>query len=267
MAPGGIEAPCKSAGFPLRGPHRGASPHRTLGVRGEQCGVVDLGLVAQDVRALDAKPGDPLAGPVGGVKPAAIIDGPGRVLDRRLLGVSDSVSIATMRAVAIATLGGFLVFAMSAVAALTPQEMSRALAAENPNVLGTAYNRATVKSARCREEGASGFRCITTYDTGGLATEEVWLWVKPRRAGGLCVSPSGPSLVPPACLARGRRARGSTRDAYTAFRRKVTVSPSKKGECIGYGSGFYACQVRDSAGLHRATVTFTPAPVVRVLTR
>ncbi len=182
----------------------------------------------------------------------------------RLLGSATSISIASMRAVAIATLAGSLAFAMSAVAALTPQQMSSALAVENPNVLGTAYNRATVKSARCREAGTTGFRCITTYDTGGFATEEVWLWVKPRRAGGLCVSPSGLRLVPPACLARGRRAKGSIRDAYTAFRRKIP-SPTKKGECIGHGSGFYSCQVEDGTGLHRATVTFTPAPVVRVL--
>ena len=170
-----------------------------------------------------------------------------------------------MRVVAIATLVGFLALAMSAVAALTPQQVSRALAAENPNVLGTAYTVATVKSARCRKAGTNGFLCITTYNTGGLATEEVWLWVKPRRAGGLCVSPSGLRFVPPGCLARGRRAKGSISDAYSAFRRKIRVSPIKKGECIGHGSGFYSCQVRDGTGLHRATVTFAPAPIVRVL--
>lgn len=182
-----------------------------------------------------------------------------------LNGVQPAISIARMRAVAVATLAGFLAFAMSAVAALTPQQMSSALAAENPNVLGTAYNRATVKSARCRQAGTTGFRCITTYETGGMGTEEVWLWAKRRPAGGLCVSPSGPRLVPPACLERGRRAKGSIREAYSAFRRKIPVSPTKKGECVGHGSGFYSCQVRDSAGLHRATVTFAPAPVVRVL--
>ena len=170
-----------------------------------------------------------------------------------------------MRAVAVATLVGAAAFAMSAVAALTPQQISSALAAENPHVLGTAYNRATVRSALCREVGTTGFRCITTYDTGGAATQEVWLWVKRRRAGGLCVSPSGLRQVPPACLASGRRAKGSIRDAYITFRRTIPVSPTRKGECIGYGSGFYACQVRDSRGLHRATVTFAPTPVVRVL--
>jgi hypothetical protein len=170
-----------------------------------------------------------------------------------------------MKAVAAATSVGFLAFVASAVGALTPQQMSRALAVENPNVLGTAYERATVKSARCRKAGTTAFRCITTYDTGGSATEEVWLWVKPRRAGGLCVSPSGLRFVPPACLARGRRAKGSISDAYSAFRRKVRTSPKKKGECVGYGSGFYACQVRDRKGLHRATVTFAPEPTVRVV--
>jgi len=172
----------------------------------------------------------------------------------------------SMRAVAIATLVGFLAFVMSAAAALTPQQMSRALAAENPNVLGTAYNQASVKSASCQRAGTTGaFRCITTYDTGGDATEEVWLWVRPRRTGGLCVSPSGLRFVPPACLARGRRAKGSISDAYKAFRQRVQVSLTRKGECIGHGSGFYSCQVRDSSGLHRASVTFTPAAVVRVL--
>jgi hypothetical protein len=111
----------------------------------------------------------------------------------------------------------------------------------------------------------TGFRCITTYTTGGLATEEVWLWVKLRRAGGLCVSPSGLRFVPPGCLARGRRAKGSISDAYTAFRRKVRASLGKKGECIGHGSGFYSCAVKDSTGLHRATVTFAPEPIVHVL--
>ena len=179
--------------------------------------------------------------------------------------LSHSISIASVKAIAIATSVGFLAFVTSAVAALTPQQISRALAAENPNVLGTSYKRATVKSARCRKAGMTGFRCITSYNTGGSATEEVWLWVKPRRAGGLCVSPSGLRFVPPACLARGRRAKGSISDAYSAFRRKIRASPRKKGECIGHGSGFYSCQVRDSTGLHRATVTFAPEPIVRVL--
>lgn len=170
-----------------------------------------------------------------------------------------------MRAIAIAASAGLLAFVTSAVAALTPQQVSRALAVENPNVLGTAYKRATVKSARCRKAGMSGFRCITTYSTGGSASEEVWLWVKPRRAGGLCVSPSGLRFVPPACLARGPRAKGNISDAYSAFRRKIRASPRKKGECIGHGSGFYSCQVRDSTGLHRATVVFAPEPIVRVL--
>jgi len=176
-----------------------------------------------------------------------------------------SHSIASVKAIAIATSVGFLALVTSAAAALTPRQISRALAAENPNVLGIAYKRATVKSARCRRAGMNGFRCITTYSTGGSVTEEVWLWVKPRRAGGLCVSPSGLRFVPPACLARGRRAKGSISDAYIAFRRKIRASPGKKGQCIGHGSGFYSCQLRDSTGLHRATVAFTPAPIVRVL--
>ena len=170
-----------------------------------------------------------------------------------------------MRAVAIATLVGFLALAMSAVAALTPQQVGAALTAENPNVLGIAFKRVTIKNTRCKEVGASGFRCITNYDTEGVGTYEVWLWVKPRPAGGLCVSPSSLRWVPSGCLANGRRARGSISDAYSAFRRKIRVSPLKKGDCIGHGSGFYSCQVRDSSGLHRATVTFTPAAVVRVL--
>jgi len=70
---------------------------------------------------------------------------------------------------------------------------------------------------------------------------------------------------PSGCLANGRRARGSVSDAYCAFRRKIRVSPMKKGDCIGNGSGFYSCQVRDSSGLHHASVTFSPAAVVRVL--
>jgi len=180
-------------------------------------------------------------------------------------GSPNSISIARMRAVAVATLVCFLAFAVSAVAALTPKQTSRALVAENPNVLGTAHNRATMKSARCQRAGATGFRCVTTYDTGGNATEEVWLWVRPRRTGGLCVSPSGLRFVPAACLAKGRRAKGNISDAYNAFRREIGVHLARKGDCIGHGSGFYSCQLRDKSGLHRATVTFAPAAVVRVL--
>ena len=123
-------------------------------------------------------------------------------------------------------------------------------------MLGTAHNRATMKSARCQRAGATGFRCVTTYDTGGNATEEVWLWVRLRRTGGLCVSPSGLRFVPAACLAKGRRAKGNISDAYNAFRREIGVPPARKGDCIGHGwqsrfagpKSAYSCALRRLSG-------------------
>ena len=111
------------------------------------------------------------------------------------------------------------------------------------------------------------FRCAIDFDGGASPDLDTPVWAKTRRAGGLCWSTQSLALVPSGCLAPGKRAKGTLSAAYAAFRTVVKVSPVSAG-CVANGAGFYSCFWTEGAGGsidHRATVIFSPTPVVKVL--
>ena len=113
------------------------------------------------------------------------------------------------------------------------------------------------------------FRCPATYTRKGTLTQsEGWtksvtIDVKMRKVGkgSICAAIGA---VPSACLAAGTRAKGTILDAYHAYRRTTQSSPMDD-EIYAHGSGFYSVWWEDSTGRHTATITFKPAPVVKVL--
>lgn len=138
-------------------------------------------------------------------------------------------------------------------------------------------------SARCRGVGKGvqrrfvAFTCTATAPNGIAETLNLRVTAKTRKAGGLCwsvqpaplvVSPEEYMVLPSGCFAPGKRGEGSTSDAYRAMA-QASGTAGKHGpnsRCWPHGAGFFACSWTDVNGTHRATVTFTPAPVVKVLT-
>lgn len=112
------------------------------------------------------------------------------------------------------------------------------------------------------------FRCPATYLRKGTLVrpdeiKRVVVSVKMRKVGrgSICAAVG---IVPSACLAKGTRAKGTMSSAYSAYRQKTQASPSDD-ECYAHGSGFYSCWFEDSTGRHKVTITFSPNPIVRVL--
>lgn len=117
-------------------------------------------------------------------------------------------------------------------------------------------------SATCRgvTKAAPGrfvsFRCTAVLEDGKLA-----LLAKTRRAGGLCW---GVGVVPSGCLAPGKRARGSVTEASRVVYAELGP-PAQTFSVFGHGSGFYSWTWVSGDVTHRGTVTFAPAPVLKVL--
>ena len=123
-----------------------------------------------------------------------------------------------------------------------------------------------LESISCRGRGRhvagrfTSFRCPARFEK----SERAVVWAKTRRAGGICWSTISLAAVPSGCLAAGRRARGSGADAFRAITQKVGM-PSGSFRCVANGLGFYSCAWTTGGVEQKATVVFSPRPVVRVL--
>lgn len=127
-------------------------------------------------------------------------------------------------------------------------------------------------SLTCRGKGKAmagrftSFRCAATFEPSGspdtvLIEYRATFTARTRRAGGLCWSTA---VVPSACLAAGRRARGSVAKAYRAMVQKIgTLNHSLY--CLANGAGFYSCSWMTADTAHHGSVVFSPTPVVRVI--
>lgn len=127
-----------------------------------------------------------------------------------------------------------------------------------------------ITTARCRGTGKAvqrrfvSFICIAAAPRG-ISDPVLNLRVpaKTRRAGGLCWAVA-PAPIPSGCLAAGRRGVGSSDDAFRAVVTKVGPM-NFNSRCWPNGAGFYSCTWETTGVVHRATVVFAPAPVVKVL--
>jgi hypothetical protein len=127
-------------------------------------------------------------------------------------------------------------------------------------------------SLTCRGTGKSvagrftSFRCAATFEPSGspdtvLKEYRATFTVRTRKAGGLCWSTA---VIPSACLAPGKRARGSVAQAYRAMAPKVGTL-DQSFYCLANGAGFYSCSWMTAERAHHGTVVFSPSPVARVI--
>lgn len=176
---------------------------------------------------------------------------------------------------------GCLLLAGSAIAATVkpwlwaPQQASSALMRQAEDFYvettdtGAKLPRDLV-TTRCRGTGKAvarrfvSFRCTATVQRGVADSPlNVRVNAKTRRAGGLCWA-FPPTPIPSGCFAPGRRGEGSIEDAFRAMVQKVGTF-NHDFRCLAHGAGFFACSWMTAEIVHRGTVIFSPAPMVRVL--
>lgn len=125
-------------------------------------------------------------------------------------------------------------------------------------------------TTKCRGTGTSvasrfvTFTCVATYQRGVAdPAGTVRVVAKTRRAGGLCWAVS-PAPIPSGCLAPGTRSSGSRAEVgrlvYARF-----GAPAQEFTVVPHGSGFYSWRWISGAVERRGTVTFTPRPVLKLL--
>jgi hypothetical protein len=112
----------------------------------------------------------------------------------------------------------------------------------------------------------TSFRCAATFEPSGsadtvLVEYRATFTARTRKAGGLCWSTA---VIPSACLAPGRRARGSVARAQRAMVQKFGTL-DQSFYCIANGAGFYSCSWMTAEKAHHGTVVFSSTPVVRVI--
>lgn len=125
-------------------------------------------------------------------------------------------------------------------------------------------------AAQCRGTGKAvqrhfvAFKCTVSVQRGiAVPLLSVSVIAKTRKAGGLCWAVP-PQPIPSGCLAPGKRGEGSVRDAFVAIARQVGTM-NQNFRCWPNGAGFFSCHWSDAGGIHRGTVVFSPAPVVKII--
>lgn len=153
----------------------------------------------------------------------------------------------------------------------TTAQASSALMRQAEDFAVIAETSRDLTRAVCRGKGKAvqrrfvAFSCTATV-SGSISEGTTALRVnaRTRRAGGLCWA-IAPAVIPSGCLAPGRRAEGSARDAWAAAYRVIDDRYVQNGQCFAHGAGFFSCSWQLADGAHRGTVTFKPGPVVKVL--
>lgn len=150
---------------------------------------------------------------------------------------------------------------------LSPAQVTSALMRQSEGFHVIEGQSEDLASARCRGTRRASGRFVAFTCTGTVAVGfeklAVRIAARTRRAGGVCWAVA-PAAIPSGCLAPGKRGEGSSDDAFRAAVR-VVGNTNQNFRCIPHGSGFFSCTWEDASGLHRGTVTFKPAPAVRVI--
>lgn len=146
----------------------------------------------------------------------------------------------------------------------TPTQATAAIRAQGDDIYMNEHSiEIDLSSVTCRGMSKAGvgrfvsFRCAAVFEQA-----RVTLYAKTRRAGGMCWSTRSLATVPPACLAQGARKRGTS---LAAKRAMTEVVGQRLFRCLAGGFGFYACVWQDGVTPMSGTVTFSPGPVVKVL--
>jgi hypothetical protein len=180
-------------------------------------------------------------------------------------------TLCLLAGVAVTTFGGQALGAAPKPWQWTTAQASAALMRQAEDFAVVDETERDLMEAICRGKGKPvqrryvAFTCVATLSGSiqeGQATVRVV--ARTRRAGGLCWAVA-PASIPSACLTPGKRAEGSAGAAWSAAYRTINDRYVQKGRCDPHGSGFFTCSWVDAQGEHRGTVTFSPAPIVRVL--
>lgn len=153
----------------------------------------------------------------------------------------------------------------------TAAQASSALMRQSEDFYVVAEQTRDLLRSTCRGKGKAVQRHFIVFTctvglSGSIAEGTITRRVnaKTRRAGGLCWAVA-PAPIPSGCLAPGRRAEGSVRDAWAAAYRVVDDRNVQDGGCLPHGAGFFSCSWTTATGAHRGVVVFSPAPTVRML--
>src|SRR5688572_2810685 len=144
------------------------------------------------------------------------------------------VSVFTITATASAAVKAWQWTTAQASAALMRQSEDFVVVAETSRDLTRAVCRGKGKAVQRR---FVAFSCTATVSGGTTALR---VNARTRRAGGLCWA-IAPAVIPSGCLAPGRRAEGSARDAWVAAYKVIADRYVQNGQCFAHGAGFFSC--------------------------